>query len=45
MFLKVMAESSLLSEDERLTPTIDKVMAVAVFYEIPPTYTLYITFF
>ena len=40
-----MAESSLLSKDERLTPSIDEVMAVCVFYEIPPTHTLYITFF
>ena len=30
MFLKGMAESSLLLKDERLTPNIDKVMAISI---------------
>ena len=42
MFLKGMAESSLLSKDERLTPDIDKVMTVDISYEIPPhSHSLY----
>ena len=36
MFLKGMAESSLPSEDERVTPNIDEVMSVNVFGKRSP---------